>query len=597
MSLAGPVQRRSSTYTTVKAPPGLKNDPRPLGDKAYQANCIRTVLSFLAAHGYEYQITPKVRAFTSLHFSRFFHTIFARFQAPIPPTTHPMPSLSPQVLASPTTKDFTNIMLFLIRQLDPHFLKGFGKIEEEVPQLYKRLRYPFAISKSNLTAVGSPHTWPTILAALCWIVELLNYSRRAEATRGHVGGGDERTRSERAFFEYVSASYRHFMAGEDDLCEQVDARKAAEVESRAEKVRAEAERLQATNATLRAEIDALRHRTSPLVAARQKLTETQNDKEKFLKLVDSLTSHKASLERKLKERQADVAAQTQELAAVETENEELRGRIATQTVHPADVIRMNQDRVKHEAALRSLCAQREAAESKTTDAAAGLESRLDELEAVVADYHARADRLHVVPATAKRAEGVGFEITLDRTATSGSTLVNIDLKGIIKPALQRIKDHYAGRARELGEEELSLAEKRDASAELVTERTEECSNAEAQVRDLEAQYRMGKEELEAGVAAALAQVEGLVAEVSTLKGACAAGVVESEERLRGLQADLEELQRACELENATLHRDLAAALEVVLNHKLAVQAKLKTTADRVGRVLEDVAKTPLPLLA
>ena len=53
----------------------------------------------------------------------------------------------------------------------------------QVPQLYKRLRYPFQISKSNLTAVGSPHTWPSLLAALTWLVELLNYQERAEAAR------------------------------------------------------------------------------------------------------------------------------------------------------------------------------------------------------------------------------------------------------------------------------------------------------------------------------------------------------------------------------------------------------------------------------
>ena len=53
----------------------------------------------------------------------------------------------------------------------------------QVPQLYKRLRYPFQISKSNLTAVGSPHTWPSLLVALTWLVELLNYQQRAEAAR------------------------------------------------------------------------------------------------------------------------------------------------------------------------------------------------------------------------------------------------------------------------------------------------------------------------------------------------------------------------------------------------------------------------------
>lgn len=42
------------------------------------------------------------------------------------------------------------------------------QIEDEVPLVFKRLRYPFQISKSALQAVGSPHTWPGLLAALAW---------------------------------------------------------------------------------------------------------------------------------------------------------------------------------------------------------------------------------------------------------------------------------------------------------------------------------------------------------------------------------------------------------------------------------------------
>lgn len=55
-------------------------------------------------------------------------------------------------------------------------------------------------------------------------------------------------------------------------------------------------------------------------------------------------AHKASLQRKLVERQADVAAQQQELAGVEAENEALRARIAAQTIHPQDVMRMNAEK-------------------------------------------------------------------------------------------------------------------------------------------------------------------------------------------------------------------------------------------------------------
>ena len=65
-------------------------------------------------------------------------------------------------------------------QVDPHLSpKVLGKVEDDIPALYKRLRYPFQISKSALFAVGSPHTWPGLLAALAWLVELLSYSDKA----------------------------------------------------------------------------------------------------------------------------------------------------------------------------------------------------------------------------------------------------------------------------------------------------------------------------------------------------------------------------------------------------------------------------------
>jgi len=65
-------------------------------------------------------------------------------------------------------------------QVDPNLAaKSLGKIEDDVPALFKRLRYPFGISKSSLFAVGSPHTWPSLLAALTWLVELLNYEEKA----------------------------------------------------------------------------------------------------------------------------------------------------------------------------------------------------------------------------------------------------------------------------------------------------------------------------------------------------------------------------------------------------------------------------------
>ena len=55
---AGPVQRRSSAYG--KSGTGLKPDPRPVNDKAYQQACIRTIIAYLTTHDYDHPISAKV---------------------------------------------------------------------------------------------------------------------------------------------------------------------------------------------------------------------------------------------------------------------------------------------------------------------------------------------------------------------------------------------------------------------------------------------------------------------------------------------------------------------------------------------------------
>ncbi len=55
---AGPVQRRSSAYG--KGGTGLKADPRPVSDKAYQQACIRTIIAYLTTHDYDHPISAKV---------------------------------------------------------------------------------------------------------------------------------------------------------------------------------------------------------------------------------------------------------------------------------------------------------------------------------------------------------------------------------------------------------------------------------------------------------------------------------------------------------------------------------------------------------
>ena len=63
----------------------------------------------------------------------------------------------------------------MVQQLDSNY-QIKSKHEEEIPRMLKEeLSYPFPISKASMYSPGSPHTWPTLLAALTWLREMLEH--------------------------------------------------------------------------------------------------------------------------------------------------------------------------------------------------------------------------------------------------------------------------------------------------------------------------------------------------------------------------------------------------------------------------------------
>ena len=66
-------------------------------------------------------------------------------------------------------------------------------------------------SKQN-RSVGSPHTWPHLLAVLQWMIELLEYDSGVQDQVDDF----EQEDSEKFFFGHLVRSYDAFMSGADD---------------------------------------------------------------------------------------------------------------------------------------------------------------------------------------------------------------------------------------------------------------------------------------------------------------------------------------------------------------------------------------------
>lgn len=145
-------QRRSSVYVsaghrnssiggigvlsqnTSQAP---NKDPRPIRDRQYKEQSVYAIIAYLQESGYPQHVVQKT-------------------------------------LTTPTQKEFVSIFQYLYNRADPNF-EFKKKMDEDVLTCLKALKYPFVdtISRSQLTAVGSPHSWPNMLAVLDWMVKML----------------------------------------------------------------------------------------------------------------------------------------------------------------------------------------------------------------------------------------------------------------------------------------------------------------------------------------------------------------------------------------------------------------------------------------
>eukprot|EP00898_Chlorokybus_atmophyticus_P008098 jgi/Chlat1/828/Chrsp104S01179 len=610
---ANPLARRSSIAHTMRGS-GLagRSDPRPLNDKQFQAACIRSEFwSTKTCHC----ILDRQR-FDKQHRRADCcgrHAAMVNYQPCI--CCHPMRPASPQhshqfladvveracrkvityladhgynrpisqkLLTSPSAKEFGHIVQFLFLKIDPNMHFG-AHIEDEVPMMFKRLRYPFQISKSALSAVGTPHTWPALLAALTWLVELLTYEEKADESRADVFDGEQG--QQRLFFEFVGKSYQHFMAGRDDICQQLESDLAATFEAKDAETAAEVLQLEHENEALTTKLERLKSEPSPLAGLHAKKEDMERDVEKFHQLLDNLSSHKASYEKKVAHHRQDLASKESELASVIQENAGLRQRIDEQDFNVADVDRMSKEKSKLDAMLDSLSNQRAELDRAVWEQEVQVSRRLEVLEGVVRNYHTHAERLQLIPSTAKRANGLVFEIALNTRASKAEAMVTADLKGMMQPAISQLRETYSRRMREAQEELLMLQEKADTGEEALSDLQEDAAALEAKLKKTEAQLKAEKERLDSDLQQAAAALQKIEWDATQLRGDNSSMLAQCQERYTALLAEYEETVSACEKQRETAHAKLLVALDAMMNHKAYVQERVHAVRDHTRDLL------------
>lgn len=281
-------------------------DPRPINDRSFQNRGIKKLIQFLAERCYD----------------------------------HP---LSPRTLTHPTCKDFTDIFQFMVRCLDSKFRfeKGKkGKVVDEVPHVFRDLGYPITIKRAWLSSVGSPHTWPHLLAALMWLQEYLEYDEAANRDGGAGVGGSgmhDEDENEAEFFEYLTHAYDCFLSGDDAQYDELERNLLEKVVAAEDEEGAAVEDLTKDNEALKAELAKLKEAEVTVSSLEAHLDALNKDDKKYDAVVADVESRTKALEAKIAERREELTEKRGDLRDKQGVVADLQGRLQRQALSPADV--------------------------------------------------------------------------------------------------------------------------------------------------------------------------------------------------------------------------------------------------------------------
>lgn len=432
---------------------GVPKDPRPVSDRSYQQKSIKTVLEFLTERGYPHNITLKI-------------------------------------LQSPTSKDFFKIYEFIYGFISPKY-KISPKPEEEIPRILKLIGYPFLISRTSMFAIGSPHTWPHILVALTFLIELVNYGM---AIGEHVEslmfppddeGFDSDIVSEtQIFYQNTCITYHSFMDGNDEFLEEDEDLKAR---LRNKLLGAGGiDGLIEENNSLEQQLELLEKDTDRLKSASQRLELLQHDDERLVSYLHELETHKRQQEQQLSEVEDHCANIAIELEHENAKILKMQLIYENQEFTQEDVERINMRRrelTRQKADVEKNC---QAVDEDIWKEEIALSKEVEEIHLKCQAYNKMAHSLKLIPISAENSSGIDYE--LKKTAYNEGAIS--DFQNIIKPALLTLKAQCAESASRQNSEKIKVMEQLEQVSEYV-------GDLQNEVQLLESKYKRAEDEVEA----------------------------------------------------------------------------------------------------
>ncbi|KAL4109041.1 hypothetical protein PRIC1_000747 [Phytophthora ramorum] len=550
------VVRRSSTYGSRSSVSGRGGtrvlDPRPTSDKSYLNSCVKTLVEFLSDHMYD-QTLP--------------HGLLRR---------------------GPSKKEFCNMILFLFKQVDPTFEFGV-KFEEDVVLQFRNLRYPIPISKTSLAAVGTPHTWPTLLLSISWLIELLTYDEAIQlANESEQSEENDEENGDKLFFKYLDASYHAFLAGEDDKFAMLERQEREKLITRNETVKQETSELEQQREELKKRIENAKKEKNALSLLKANKLDCESDLKKFKDYVAKHEKRKAKLEKKVGSLAEEQQSIEDELSVRQQEIQRLLTRIENQELSAYDIEQIAQERARLTDQLHQVIDRQNALQQQTKkDENRGVEKR-DIFYNKLHEYTATCRQLKIVPRTAKNALNFDYTLELDQELEELDAVLKLNhhLKTSVRKAALELKQNRIARANAGLDQALVLDEELQQWEDRLNIETQSERRWESEVKKYSEQMRKEREKRADNLnrkSAATEEVEMRITEISNEDN-----LPEEETTSRQHLMDVRKASvEMTEAYQALLDKNRHAVTNVLLactNHKAAVDRAIASLEVEVSKV-------------
>ena len=521
-------------------------------------------------------------------------------------------AISPKILSSPSGKDFNNIVQFLFRLIDPN-LSCPGKFEDEVIQMFKYIRYPYNISKNGLSAVGSPHSWPQLLASLMWLIELLEYDEEVmnnnEDEMNDFGELDDPSATEKVFFSYLRKAYVSFLGGDDDAYNDLTDEFTQAFQSKNADIVAQTQNLEDQNNELLKEIAEVESRRLVLPQLQAKKKDYENDMGKFENLINQLKKHKEACQAKIQSRQSELDKTNATIKATEENIHALKEKISVQELSPEDVKRMSEEREHLQESLLATSETSSLLQKKVWDAELVLRDRVQSMEEAVRlfnsmaedlDYAAEATQDVSVQSTTKSPSKLSkrqlkkaisnVRINIDIRAKKRSELMQSDIRKDVIPPLHQLKVMLSEAIVLLNSEIMTL---QDASEEeeLKTVQVQESKLLlESKLRRAEEAYKKEKSALESLAGSHDREMDELESKLIALRDVSATEVkhVSANRKI----SELKTLRNSIRDEHKKKKKEMIASIMQVVtdaaNHREMTQMRLGQLTEMHRQRLENL---------